>query len=80
LQSAEVGDRILVHETAPESSGNTGGSGKNGGSQGDETFPESLGDARGSDQLDAGGSDGNLYYEVDADASPKLPLEESGDN
>ena len=28
-QSAKVGDEILVHETVPDFSGNTGGSGKN---------------------------------------------------
>ena len=33
----------------------------------------------GSDQLDARGSDENLYGEVDADESPKLPLKERGD-
>ena len=32
----------------------------------------------GSDQLDARGSDENLYGEVDADESPKLPLKERG--
>ena len=78
-QFAEVGGEILVHETVPESSGNAGGSGQNCGSQGDETFHESFGDAGGSDQLDAGGSDEILYCEVNANESPKLPLKESGD-
>jgi hypothetical protein len=78
-QSVEVGDGILVHLTVPESSGNAGGSGQNCGSQGDETFHESFGDAGGSDQLDAGGSDEILYCEVNANESPKLPLKESGD-
>ena len=78
-QSAVVGDRNLVHETVPESLGNARGSGQNCGSQGNETFCESFGDAGGSDRLDAGGSDENLYCEVDANKSPKLPLKESGD-
>ena len=52
-QSAVVGDRNLVHETVPESLGNARGSGQNCGSQGNETFCESLGDAGGCDQLDA---------------------------
>ena len=55
-QSAVVGDGILVKETSPESLGNAEGSGQNCGSQGNKTFCESLEDAGGSDQLDAGGS------------------------
>ncbi len=55
-QSAVVENGILVHETGPESLENAGGSGQNCASQGNQTFRESLGDARSSDQLDAGGS------------------------
>ncbi len=55
-QSAVVENGVHVHETSPEFLGNAGGSGQNCAYQGNETFCESLGDARGSDQLDAGDS------------------------
>ncbi len=77
-QSAVSGDGILVNETSPESLGNAGGSGQNCASKDNETFRESLRDAGGSDQLDTRGSDENLYGEVDADKSPKLPLKIRG--
>ena len=71
-QSAVVGDGILEPELelelelapspdvvgdGPESFGIARGSGQNCASQGNERFRESLGDAGGSDQLDAGDSD-----------------------